>query len=67
MNAGTREPGPRPRKRKRRPTQLRPLADDVPTGPTQHPPRSEGKLQVLAARAARGLPLFDPRDVPGED
>jgi hypothetical protein len=56
---------PKPKKRRRRP--LTPYPDDGPTGPTPHPPRSPGKLHVLAARAAKRLPLFDPRDAPGED
>ncbi len=58
----------RPRVRRIRPRlPLPPLASDGPTGPTHHPPRSEGKLRVLAARAARRLPLFHPLDAPGGD
>jgi hypothetical protein len=56
---------PKRRKRLRRPQP--PLPDDGPTGPTEHPPRTEGKLRVFAARAKRRLPLFDPRDAPGDE
>jgi hypothetical protein len=31
-------------------------------GPTAHPAGSEGKVQVMTARANRRLPLFDPQD-----
>lgn len=34
--------------------------------PTPHPPGSEGKIAALAARAARGEPLFHPGDSRGD-
>lgn len=32
--------------------------------PTNYPPRSPGKLRILALRARLGLPLFHPQDAP---
>ena len=34
----------------------------APGAPTDAPPGSRRKIRVLAHRAARGLPLFHPRD-----
>ena len=41
--------------------------DTPPPGqPTRHPPGSAGKVAAMAARAARGEPLFHPGDAEGE-
>jgi hypothetical protein len=48
----------------RRPPQFVGAADDLEIArlPTHYPPGSEGKIAVLAARCAAGLPLFHPAD-----
>jgi hypothetical protein len=50
--------------RKRR-TATAAMDPETARGPTHHPPGSPGKIAVLAARWAAGLPLFHPGDAAG--